>query len=136
MHECKGWSSSFDWIFFFSKDNKELFWMDKNLNGWQSKLVFLRVQFLVHCLLDNLESNVKLFADDTSMFSVVRDPIKTLQKLNNDLDKVSPWANKWKMYFNPDPPKQAQEVIFWRKINNVYHLPLLFDNSTAQIISS
>ena len=40
-------------------------------------------------LSDNLESNVKLFADDTSMFSVVRDLINTSQKLNNDLDKVS-----------------------------------------------
>ena len=52
---------------------------------------------------DNLESNVKLFADGTSMFSVVRDPINTSQKLNNYLDKVSLWANKRKMSFNPDP---------------------------------
>ena len=60
--------------------------MDKNLNGSQSKLVFLKVQFLVHCfyiyiyindLSDNLESNVKLFADDTSIFLVVREPINT-----------------------------------------------------------
>ena len=65
----------------------------------------LSVLFLVHCfffiyindLSDNLESNVKLFADDTSMSSVVRDPINTSQKLNNDLDKVFLWANKWKM---------------------------------------
>ena len=25
------------------------------------------------------------------------------------------WANKWKMPFNPDPSKQAQEAIFSRK---------------------
>ena len=75
----------------------------------------------INDLSDNLESNVKLFADDTSMFSVVRDPINTSQKLNNDLDKVSLWANKWKMSFNPDPSKQAEEVIFLRKINKVYH---------------
>ena len=51
------------------------------------------------------------------MFSVVRDPINT--SLNNDLDKVSLRANEWKMYFNPDPSKQAQEVIFSRKINKL-----------------
>ena len=79
----------------------------------------------INNLSDNLESNVKLFADDTSMFSVVRDPINTSQKLNNDLDKVSLWANKWKMSFNPDPSKQVQEVIFSQKINKVYHLPFL-----------
>ena len=58
-------------------------------------------------LSDNLESNVKLFADDASMLSVVRDPINTSEKLNNDLDKVSLWAYKWKISFNPDPSKQV-----------------------------
>ena len=76
--------------------------------------MFLRVQFLFHCfffliyindLSNNLESSVKLFADDTLMFSVAHGPIYTSQKLNNDLDKVSSWANKWNMSFNPDPSK-------------------------------
>ena len=39
------------------------------------------------------------------------------------------------MSFNPDPSKQAQEVIFSRKINKVYHPPILFNNSTVQQIS-
>ena len=86
----------------------------------------------INDLSDNLESNVKLFVDDTSIFSVVRDPINSSQKLNNDLHKVSLWAYKWKMSFNPDPSKQAQEVIFSRKINNVHHPPL----ATIQQISS
>ena len=85
---------------------------------------------------DNLESNVKLFTDDTSMFPFVRGPINTSQKGNNDLDKVSTWANKWKVSFSQDPSKQAQEVIFSRKINKVYHPPLLFNNSTVQQMSS
>ena len=70
------------------------------------------------------------------MFSVVRDPINTSQKLNNDLDKVSYGANKWKTSFNPDSSKQAQEVIFSRKINKVYHPPPSLNNSTVQQISS
>ena len=63
----------------------------------------------------NLEANVKLFADDTSIFSVVSDPINTSQNLNKDLNKVgNKWNEwKWKMSFNPDPSKQAQEVIFF-----------------------
>ena len=54
----------------------------------------------VNYLSDNLESNVKLFTDDTSMFSVVRDPINTSRKLNNDLYKVSLWAYKWAYEFS------------------------------------
>ena len=90
----------------------------------------------INDLSDNLEPDEKLFADDTLMFSVVHHPINTSQKLNNDLDKVSLWANKWKMSFNPDPSQQPEEVIFSRKINKLYHPPLLFNNSTVQQISS
>ena len=43
------------------------------------------------------------------------------QKLNKDLGK-SLWANKWKKFFNPDPSKQAQEVIFFREVTKVYQL--------------
>ena len=62
------------------------------------------------------------------MFSVVSGPVNTSQKLIEDLDKVGLWANKWKMSFNPDPLKQAQKVVFSRKINKLYHPPLLFNN--------
>ena len=81
----------------------------------------LRVQFFgpsfflkyINDLSGNLEAYLKLFADDTSMFSVVSNPINTSQKLNKDLDKVGFWANKWKMSFNSDPSKQTQVVIFF-----------------------
>ena len=42
----------------------------------------------------NLDSNVKLFADDASMYLVVRDPINTSQKLNIYLDTFRLWSNK------------------------------------------
>ena len=40
------------------------------------------------------------------------------------------------MSFNPDPSKQAQEETFSRKINKVYHPPLLLNNYTVQKIST
>ena len=52
------------------------------------------------------------------------------------IDKVSYWASKWEMSFNSDPSKEAQEVIFSRKINEVYHPPPLFNNFTVQQMSS
>ena len=44
------------------------------------------------------------------------------------LDKVNNWAYQWKMSFNPDSSKKAQEVIFSRKVNNVLHPSLTFNN--------
>ena len=35
--------------------------------------------------------------------------------LNNDLLLISKWAYNWKMLFNPDSIKPAQEVIFSKK---------------------
>ena len=36
-------------------------------------------------------------------------------QLNTDLEKNSNSVHQWKMSFNPDPKKQAQEVIFLGK---------------------
>ena len=79
--------------------------------------------FLIYIndLTDNLNSNVKLFADDTSLFSEICDPLETANVLNNDLRKIREWAEQWKMVFNPDPTKQAQEVIFSRKSHSPKH---------------
>ena len=68
-----------------------------------------------------MSSNVKLFADDTSLFSVVPDVNASARELNDDLKKINKWAFQWKMSFNPDPSKQAQEVIFSRKIKKLPH---------------
>ena len=45
------------------------------------------------------------------------------------------WAFKWKMKFNPDIKKQAQEVIFSRKNNKIDH-PLLYFNQNLVKSSS
>ena len=66
-----------------------------------------------------LSSTTKLFADDTSLFSVVHDVTQSTNELNDDLEKISNWAYQWKMSFNPDKSKQAQEVIFSRKTQRV-----------------
>ena len=73
--------------------------------------------FLIYIndLPDNQSTNVKLFADDTSLFSVVHDITTSSCDLNYDLIRVREWAFQWKMRFNPELSKQAQEVIFTRK---------------------
>ena len=67
-----------------------------------SLLLFL---IYINDLLDNLTSNAKLFADDTSLFSVFHDVNTSADELNDDLKKVNEWAFQWKMSFNPDPSK-------------------------------
>ena len=73
--------------------------------------------FLIYIndLSEGLSTNANLFADDTSLFSVIHDNQTSANILNKDLEMVHNWAFQWKIDFNPDPTKQAQEVIFSRK---------------------
>ena len=56
---------------------------------------------------------------------------KSASKVNDDLEKISYWAYQWKMQFNPDPKKQANEVIFSRKAcsNSLSHPSIKFNNN-------
>ena len=78
--------------------------------------------FLIYIndLATDLKSNVKLFADDTSLFSIVSDPLETANILNEDLDKTRRWDEQWKIAFNPYPTKQAQEVVFSKNLGNLF----------------
>ena len=59
----------------------------------QGSILGLLLFFIyVNDLPDNLVSNPKLFADDTSLFSTVTDPNVTANQINNDLHNISTWA--------------------------------------------
>ena len=87
--------------------------------------------FLIYIndLLDDLTSNPKSFADDTFLLSIAQNINSTTTNLNSDLSKISDWVCQWKMNFHPDPNKQAQEVIFSRKVNKINHPRLLFNQN-------
>ena len=67
-------------------------------------------------LATELKSKVKLFGDDTSLFSIVSDPLEPANILNKYLDKIGGWAEQSKMAFNPDPTNPAGNYMF--KANN------------------
>ena len=65
------------------------------------------------------------------MFSVIHDSNISAVELNSDLGKINRWAFQRKMIFNPDPKKQAQEVIFSPKSKAILHPPLVFNNNNV-----
>ena len=54
----------------------------------------------------------------------------------SDLLKIQGWAYQWKMSFNPDRTKQAQEIIFSREKNAITHPPIFFNNSEIKLSSN
>ena len=84
--------------------------------------------FLIYIndLTHGISSNIKLFADDASLFIKVKDAKVAHETILSDLEKITNWANQWKMKFNPDISKQAVEIIFSNKTNKPLHPPVTF----------
>ena len=86
----------------------------------------------IYDLSDYLTTNLKLFADDTSLSSLVRSMRTSTINLNNELNNTKNRAIRWKMNFNSDPNKQAQEVTFSRKLQKTNHNPVYFNHNPVQ----
>ena len=68
-------------------------------------------------IIAELESDILIFADDTSLMSTGTDPAETALRLNRDLLKISNWADKWKVTFNAKKSKEIREGIKKNKKN-------------------
>ena len=88
------------------------------------------ILFLVYIndLILGLESDVRVFADDTSLFVRVDDVKIAHPILVHDLNSVKNWAVQWRFEFNPDPLKPPIEIIFSTKTKPPIHPQLYFNN--------
>ena len=80
----------------------------------------------------DLESDIIIFADDTTILASGRNPNETTAQLNRDIIKLTDWAVKWKVSFNP---KKTKDMIFSTKtvINTP---PMLFDGTVIDRVTS
>ena len=76
-------------------------------------------------IMDDLESECLLFADDTCLFFSGDDPALTAEVLNRDLLKISNWAKKWKVLFNAS---KSKDLIFSNNKPIFNSPPLILDN--------
>ena len=72
----------------------------------------------INDIVNDMGSSVKLFADDTSLYLIVEDPVMAANLMDTDLDKIHHWANKWLVKFNPH---KTEELIISRKTVTVHH---------------
>ena len=63
-----------------------------------------------------MDEDFEIFADDTSLFSIVRDQ----NILKTYLGKISNWSYQWRTDFNVDSSEQTQVVVFSHKILYLY----------------
>ena len=73
----------------------------------------------------DIDSTIRLFADDTSLDMIVDNPLQTAITLNQDLAKISTWADKWLVTFNT---QKIESLPISRKINKPIHPPTVMNN--------
>ena len=87
----------------------------------------------VNDIVKNIGSNIRLFADDTSLFIIVDNPTTAGLCLNSDLENLSRWAAIWLVTFNPS---KNESLLISCKINKSIHPPLYMQNVQIQEDSS
>ena len=77
--------------------------------------------FYINDLPDSLQSQVRLFADETAVYLTVKGQDDN-QKLQNDLDILQEWEREWDMEFNPSKCQVVHITRSRRHINTTYSL--------------
>ena len=72
-----------------------------------------------------IHSNIRLFADDTTIYIIVDFPDSAAQILNIDLERIVHWAAKWLVGFNA---KKTEALLISRRLCRLNHRTLFFNH--------
>ena len=83
--------------------------------------------FLIYIndIVNDVNSCIRLFADDTSLYLIVEDPAMTADLMNTDPEKIHRWSENWLVKFNPN---KTEQLIISRKANPNRHPPGIMNN--------
>jgi hypothetical protein len=56
---------------------------------------FVIFKIFINDIVIDIQSTIKLFADDTSLYLIIDNPKTTTDILNRDLDKIHTWSTNW-----------------------------------------
>ena len=79
-----------------------------------------------------IHSNIRLFADDTSLYIIVDFPDSAAQILNVDLQRIGNWANLWLVDFNAN---KTEAFLASRRINMNIHPTLYLNDVPIQEVT-
>ena len=77
-------------------------------------------------IVTDIGSNIRLFADDTSLYIIVHSPLVAAETLNADLENISRWAATWLMNFNPN---KNVALLVSHNVSHPLHPPLFVGNT-------
>ena len=108
---------------------------NRNTAGVPQGSILGPLLFLIYVddIVNDIDSQILLFADDASLFEIINDPETSFLRVNNDLEKLSNWASSWLVKFNPNKTKY---MIFSKKLVKTDHPPLILNGRQIEKVSS
>jgi hypothetical protein len=123
--KCKGIVGKlFDWLKSYLSDRFQRVVIKGQFSEWIKILagvpqgsILGPLLFLIYIddIINDIESNIFLFADDTSLVERITDPVLTFEQINRDLTKLHNWSQQWLVNFNPAKTKY---IVFSKKIHS------------------
>ena len=122
-----------DWLSDYLTNRKQRVVIPGGRSDWQfiragvpqgsilGPLLFL---LYINDIVTDIQSCVRLFADDTSLYIIVDNPISAAEMINTDLETIHRWAEKWLVKFNPS---KSESLLVSRKNNRNMHPPLIMN---------
>ena len=94
-------------------------------NGVPQGSILGPLLFLVYTndIVDNIENDINLYADDTSLLSISDNPETAAMNLNADLFDLQHWAKTWHMAFNP------AKTVYMSLSREHNHYPIYLDGN-------
>ena len=114
--------------YYFLSNRKQRVVIPGGSSGWEyinagvpqgsilGPLLFL---LYINDVVQDIQSCVRLFADDTSLYIIVENPNDAAMLLNSDLEIIYKWAETWLVKFNPS---KSGSLLVSRKSNRDIHL--------------
>ena len=79
----------------------------------------------INDIVTDIGTNIRLFADDTTLYIIVNNPDTSAELLSLDFQKIEDWAEKWLVIFQP--PK-TESLVISHKLNKPVHPTLYMQN--------
>ena len=87
----------------------------------------------INDIVSNINSNIRLFADETTVYIIAENPLTAAVVLNSDMQKIDSWTDKWLVKFNP---LKSDSFTVSRKLNRPYHPPIYMGNQQIAEVTS
>ena len=134
--------SLLSWFSHYLQDRKQRVVLPGAFSNWSSvqagvpqgsilgPLLFL---LYINDIVEGIHASIRLFADDTSLYIIVDDPLDAAITLNSNLSRIHRWASQWLVTFNPS---KSESHLFTRKVNKLYHPPSTMNYQQIEEVTS